>query len=55
MDADSQGYNIMVTGANNDSRVRHYVQHDHRLRVCRILDSLINLLAMSGIVDPSGV
>jgi hypothetical protein len=55
MDADSQGYNSMVTGANHDSCVRHYVQRDHRLRVCRILDSLIHLLAMSVIVDPGGV
>ncbi len=30
------------------------VQHDHRLRVCRLLDGLINLLAMRGIVGPGG-
>ena len=31
------------------------VQRDHRLRVCRLLNGLINLLAMSGIVGPGGV
>jgi hypothetical protein len=31
------------------------VQRDHRLRVCRLLDGLINLLAMRGIVGPGGV
>jgi hypothetical protein len=31
------------------------VQRDHRLRVCCLLDGLINLLAMSGIIGPGGV
>jgi hypothetical protein len=31
------------------------VQRDHRLRVCRLLDGSINLLAMSGIIGPGGV
>jgi hypothetical protein len=31
------------------------VQRDHRLRVCRLLDGLINLLAMSGIIGPGGI
>ena len=31
------------------------VQRDHRLCVCRRLDGLVNLVAMSGIVDPGGV
>ena len=31
------------------------IQRDHRLRVCRLLDGLINLLAMGGIVGPGGV
>ena len=31
------------------------VQRGHRLRVCRLLDGLISLLAMSGIVGPGGV
>jgi hypothetical protein len=31
------------------------VQRGHRLRVCRLLDGLINLLAMGGIVGPGGV
>src|SRR5437867_1738083 len=31
------------------------VQRGHRLRVCRLLDGLLNLLAMGGIVGPGGV
>jgi hypothetical protein len=118
MDTVGQSYNIIVTGANNDTRVRRncsmeadkvapikrqhrsascgrkcqdgsvfdalaclaslvggkhimakltqashngiaeilvYVQPDHQLRVCRLLDGSINLLAMRGIVGPDGV
>src|SRR5262245_34730924 len=99
MDAVGQSYNIIVTGANNDTCMRRnnsvesdkvapikrqhrsaslvggkhimakltqalhngiteilvYVQRDHRLCVCCLLDGSINRLAMRGIVDPGGV